>query len=91
MSIPGFRAEASVRRSAGCYTSRAPRAAADDRIVPMWTEEERQLLIMCGQRYDSCESECAVFTEYPQWQDCNIACNQQYDECAAPVLWPSNR
>ncbi|MCX5211459.1 hypothetical protein OG689_19560 [Kitasatospora sp. NBC_00240] len=86
MTMPGFQAEASLRRSPGPY-ARAPRpATAGALVVPMWSDEERQRLIECDRRYTNCEYWCDVqFPDgpYELRQQCNVECNQDYDACAA--------
>ncbi|MBP0452948.1 hypothetical protein J5Y04_25875 [Kitasatospora sp. RG8] len=94
MAIPGFHAEASVRPGPGRYATTRyattrPAAgphggATGERIVPMFTEEERQQRIRCSQRLDSCDQDCQPqldMGDFFQWQRCHDECNQQYDEC----------
>lgn len=87
MAIPGFHAEASLHRSTSPYPTGLRRVAAGRQILPMWTEEQRWLLLECNRYYDSCESECtnAGYQTYEEWQRCNESCSQSLDACLATL------
>ncbi|MFC8453747.1 hypothetical protein [Kitasatospora sp. NPDC057223] len=87
MTLPGFHAEAPLRRSSSPYATGPLRAAADAPIRPMWTEEQRRLLLECDRSYNVCEGGCtdSNFPTYEEWQNCNTACNQGLDACLAPL------
>ncbi|GAA1530952.1 hypothetical protein GCM10009730_45290 [Streptomyces albidochromogenes] len=92
MTIPGFHAEASARGRAGRYTTGRPApgprtGAAGERIVPMFTDEERDVLIQCGGALDRCFQECEpLIDNYYVHLPCITACNEQYDRCVEPVF-----
>ncbi|MEV6956012.1 hypothetical protein [Streptomyces sp. NPDC051183] len=92
MAIPGFHAEASVRGHRGRYAPGRPppdpRArTADERIVPMFTDEEREILIRCNDSLNRCFQECEPLIEnYDVYLPCITICNDQYDVCVAPVF-----
>ena len=87
MTLPGFHAEASLRHRARSYATGPRRDHGGDLIVPMWTEQQRQLLLECNRYYDSCESECtnAGYQTYEEWQRCNESCSQSLDACLATL------
>ncbi|MDX3581949.1 hypothetical protein OG920_30655 [Streptomyces europaeiscabiei] len=94
MTIPGFHAEAAVRPISGRYTTGRPtrslRRAAAERIVPSFTEEERQQLIFCNQRVDNCLGDCEPLADnFYEWQRCSQTCWEYYDQCVAdpPLEW----
>ncbi|MGW6914677.1 hypothetical protein ACWGB8_12800 [Kitasatospora sp. NPDC054939] len=90
MTIPGFHAEASLHRYTGGYaTGRHPAPTrartAGDRIVPMLTEEELELIRTCDRRWTGCQEGCEPLREnYDAWQPCNAACNHDYNICMHP-------
>ncbi len=86
MAIPGFHAEVSLHQRFDPY-AQGPRVGdRGHRIVPAWTEEERQHLIYCDQRYKTCEDGCAPIMDYSydQWRSCHDDCNQELDNCLGP-------
>ncbi|GGV08294.1 hypothetical protein GCM10010495_21050 [Kitasatospora herbaricolor] len=92
MTLPGFHAEASLPRSAFRYPTAPRPAVAGHPIRPMWTEEQRQLIIECDRRYTSCEQECddQNFPTYEERQACNVTCNEADDVCLAPLYGGSD-
>ncbi|MFJ1791906.1 hypothetical protein [Kitasatospora griseola] len=86
MTIPGFRAEAAVRLRTGAYRSRGrPRAAPADRIAPMFTQEQLDLINACEHSYQICEQGCDPLQDnFDAWQPCNTDCLQSWRICMNP-------
>ncbi|WP_369229300.1 hypothetical protein AB5J56_01765 [Streptomyces sp. R21] len=86
MTIPGFRAEAAVQPSSGAYRIHGrPRSALADRIAPMFTQEELDLINACERSYQICEEGCDQLKDnYDAWQPCNADCLQSWTICMNP-------
>lgn len=86
MTIPGFRAEAAVQPSTGAYRIHGrPRPALADRIAPMFTQEQLELINECERSYQLCEEGCdQLKDDYYAWQPCNADCLQSWRICMYP-------
>ncbi|AUG75847.1 hypothetical protein CFP65_0926 [Kitasatospora sp. MMS16-BH015] len=86
MTIPGFHTEPAVHPTAVPYRSPGPpRTAPADRIAPMFTQEQLDLINRCEHDYDLCEDSCApLMDNYYAWQPCNADCLQSWVICMNP-------